>query len=255
MATRRQVGSHSAPRGRGSAGGPASSRVQAPVNAAEAAKRAARANDEDLPYLRSAAAGTKREAAAPARSPRGVRVAAAAIGIALAVAVIYVVGGALVAALLADGVEDAGAAVSGESFVKEDKAVTVDPSLVEAEDRTAWTHLTESIGYDGYLYFLAWDEEGGGCLAYRAEDADESYASLAFALTGEPAGLACYDGMFYAVSNGDGVYYVQSFYPADGVVPTDYLEGDGTVAAVGLDGSTLTLSGEGGELTVIELGD
>ena len=73
------------------------SHVRMPVNALDAAKRAAHAKPVERERLRAAAAGTRRAVSngAVERSSRAVSFAAVLVGIGLALVVVYLVGGAL----------------------------------------------------------------------------------------------------------------------------------------------------------------
>lgn len=73
------------------------SHVRMPVNALDAAKRAAHARPVERERLRAAAAGTRRAISngAVERSSRAVSFAAALVGIGLALVVVYLIGGAL----------------------------------------------------------------------------------------------------------------------------------------------------------------
>ena len=73
------------------------SHARRPVNALDAAKRAAHAKPVERERLRAAAAGTRRTVSngAVERSSRAVSFAAALVGIGLALVVVYLIGGAL----------------------------------------------------------------------------------------------------------------------------------------------------------------
>ena len=222
--------------------------VRAPINAAAAAKRAARVKPgEDEERLRAEAAGTVRAprcrggAAAPAGAGanRAVTGAAVAIGALLAVLAVFVLGNALVGTLLSDSGREP--VISAQASA-ENQAATVDPADPGAA----------AIVYGSRRYAVAAAQDGSYVLTRGDAVAGGDVLTL-FTLAGSPAGIACYDGTLYAVSNLDGGYAVQAFVEGDGSIPTTIAEGDGTVTGVALDGEQLELTIDTGQIGTIDL--
>lgn len=221
--------------------------VVAPIDAAQAARRAARADASEVERLRAAAAGSARAAVRrpggrDGRAVRGLVAAAVVIGAALAAVTVVVLVRALAGAVLD---LDAREPVVSAEPARQDGAVTVG----------AGEPGSASIAYGGSVYALRTDADGAAVMT-RAR-ADDPGASIdLFELDGDPAGFACFGGTLYAVSNVDAGFVVQAYVDADGSLPTRIASGEGTVAAVELDGSVLRLrDASDAELLSIDLAD
>ena len=215
------------------------------INAAEAAHRAARAHASDLDRARREAAGAGRaetvsaelragrDGAAPsaARGGRGRRAVTALsvlIGCALAAAVLFVAGRALVAVQLDDGAAD-GAVAAGASA---GEAV--------ARDGVARFDAGEEIVDGSSTYLIISD--GGGYAFARRQGTDDAAVAALFEIPGTPVGFALHGGVLYIVSNSSDGCLVQSYLYGDGSLPGDFYEGAGKVVDLGLDGSDLVLT-------------
>ena len=227
------------------AGARAEGGVQPLINAAEAAHRAARAHAGDLDRARREAAGAGRAGAvsaglragrdgatpSAARDGRGrhaVTVLSVLIGCALAAAVLFVGGRALVAVLLDDGAAD-GAVAAGASAGE-----------AGARDGVARFDAGEKI-VDGSSTYLIIPDGDGYAFARRQGTEDAAVAAL-FEIPGTPVGFALHDGVLYIVSNSADGCLVQSYLYGDGSLPGDFYEGSGNVVDLALDGSDLVLT-------------
>lgn len=226
-------------RGAGVHAAPDANAPQAPINAADAAHRAARAGARELDRLRRDAAGHAVRAPHGER-PRANRMIVAAsvlAGIALAALVLYGLGSAVVGALLADGPDAASST-----------AETDDPNRSEGVARVA---ENESMQANGYVYSIV--REGDGYVfGYQYPGSDADPFAL-FEIPGDPVGFALYQGVFYVLSNADGAYCVQSYVHSDGSVPGDYYHGEGTMTDLELDGAQLVLTDDAGRTYTLEL--
>lgn len=244
-AARRTGTRFAAPRGVPAEGSGAQGRsgVQAPINAAAAAHGAARAKAGEADRFRRDAAG-RAVASAPASEQRGRRAVVAVsviAGVVLAVLLLVVAGNAVVGALLQDGADTDAVETAGQAPA--DAAPTATVALVSDGG---------SIELDAQTYSII--STGDGAYAFACQYRDSSDEPLAlFDVTGDPVGFALYQGTFYLVTNADGSYSVQSYVPADGSVPADYQQGEGTVTDLALDGSQLKLTEDTGDTVTIDL--
>ena len=216
--------------------------AHAPINAADAAHRAARTVDtRERTRQRQAAAGVGRARAEKlGRAKSGGHagtIAGAVIGIALACALIWFVGGAVLRAFMAD-----------EPVVDE----------IAATDQTATTasataDASGTLDVIGFTYSFEETPEGDYALA-RQNIGSSADPLTVFLVTGEPVGMATYNGVIYVVSNLDGSFYLQSFIPGDGSLPSEPTQEEGTVTGIELVGSELRLTEEGGRIYTLELG-
>lgn len=215
-----------------------SRRAQAPINAADAAHRAARAEGRDVERLRRDASGRPARPThqTHARTRRLVAVLAAVAGIACAVLVIYVAGGAVVEALLADDAD----AVAADEVAGEEQT----ESVARVADG-------ETIEAYGYTYSII-QQDGGSVFAYQYTDSDAAPLAL-FTVTGDPVGFVLYQGVFFVLSNADGRYYVQSYVHSDGSAAVDYYQGAGTMSDLSIDGSQLELTNTEGRTYTLSL--
>lgn len=155
------------------------------------------------------------------------------MGIALAVLLLVVAGNAVVRALLhddrvpADAVLGAGAA----------QATPDDVVALASDDAT--------IEVDDMVYSLVASDEGYVLARQYAGSGDEP--SALFEITGEPVGFTIHRGTFYVVSQAGGSFYIQAYVPADGSVPTDYREGEGTIVGMEISNGALVLVDDAGE--------
>lgn len=216
--------------------------AHAPINAADAAHRAARTVDtRERTRQRQAAAGVGRARAeelgrAKSNGHAGA-IAGAVIGIALACALIWFVGGAVLRAFMADGpVADEVAAA--------DRADTTASATADASG---------TLDVIGFTYSFELTPEGDYALA-RQNIGSSADPLTVFLVTGEPVGMATYNGVIYVVSNLDGSFYLQSFIPGDGSVPSEPTQEEGTVTGIELQDSELRLTEEGGRIYTLELG-
>lgn len=215
-------------------GGPAS-RAQQPVNALDAAKRAAHAAPEERDRLRVAAAGRRRAASrdARSRSPRVLSLTAALMGIALAAVVVYLLAGAL----------------TGVAHHR-DGAAASEAEL--AVSRPSDGAVKKSLEYGGYVYRLSTTADG--CVLQRyAQDAEDAANDLC-KMNGAPVGVIEHAGAVYAISTTDASYCVTSLALGDGCVPVEFAQGDGSVRAAELADGTLKLEFGDGATKSIELG-
>lgn len=210
------------------------SHVRMPVNALDAAKRAAHAKPVERERLRAAAAGTRRAVSngAVERSSRAVSFAAALVGIGLALVVVYLVGGALTGvAHHRDG------AAAGEAEV----------AVVRSSEGTA----KKSIEYGGFVYRLSATDDG--CVLQRRAQGSEDESSDLCEMDGSPVGVIEYSGAVYAISTTDADYHVTSLALGDGCVPVELVRGDGCVQKASLSKGVLELELRDGTMKNIEL--
>lgn len=215
-------------------GGPAP-RAQQPVNALDAAKRAAHAAPEERDRLRVAAAGTRHAASrdARSRSPRVLSLTAALIGIALAAVVVYLLAGAL----------------TGVAHHR-DGAAASEAEL--AVSRPSDGAVKKNLEYGGYVYRLS--TAAGGCVLQRYTQGAEDAANDLCKMDGTPVGVIEHAGAVYAISTTDTSYCVTSLALGDGCVPVEFAQGDGSVRAAELADGTLKLEFGDGATKSIELG-
>lgn len=214
------------------------------INAADAARRAARAtNPADEERYRLAAMGTPagRAGSRPAGGAgagRALTLAAVLIGFALAACLIWIAGGAVSRALLADTAPiDEGS-----------------PDLVaDADAATGCADASGTISYRGRIYSLMRDDGGSWHFCRRSEGAAGDPLPC-FDVTGEAVGFALCDDVFFVVSNDEGSHHVQSYLPSDGALPADYRSGRGDAASLELTGSVLSISLVDGGTDEIDVG-
>lgn len=215
-----------------------------PINAAEAAKRAARAPRGEGGALRQAAAGTNRERSEQLgrrredSSHRGA-IVGAFIGIALAIVVLVVAGRAVLGVLLYDD-RAAGASMAADA----DASAATEPTAVAVD-------ADGSITFLGSTYSIATADDGTYLMTYQTSAS--ANAVTAFTITGEPVGFALYEGTFYVVSNTEGSYHIQTFVPGDGSLAVDFRDGSGTITSIALDGSELQLTDDTDKVYTLEL--
>lgn len=161
------------------------------------------------------------------------------VGIALAVALLVVVGSAVVGALLQDE-------QPRTEVAPNDSAASTTP-----EDVFVLAADGGTIELDGSAYSLVSSGDGYSFASQRVGSTDEPMAL--FEVTGEPVGFAIHRGTFYVVSNADGSCYVQSFVPSDGSIPADYYSGAGTISTIDIKNAQLILTDDAGEQRVIDL--
>ena len=221
--------------------------VAAPINAAAAAKRAAHATrpDEEA-RARRAAAGSVRATTAPReRSRVGVLVAVLA-GFAIAAAIIYVLGSALLGVALQDDRPDAQAATGQE-------APAADAESNESARSVARFKDGDTLDAMSYTYSITQGEDGAYIFGYQIQGSSAAPVTL-FTLAGDPVGFVCLDSQFYVVSNTENGFCVQSFLPGDGSMPVNFRTGEVTVADLDLDGTELLLTDTSGKVYTVELG-
>lgn len=209
------------------------SHARRPVNALDAAKRAAHAKPAERERLRAAAAGTRRAVSngTVKRSSRAVSFAAALVGIGLAF-VVYLIGGALTGiAHHRDG------AAAGEAEVV----------VVRSSEGTA----KKSIEYGGFVYRLSATDDG--CVLQRRAQGSEDEPSDLCEMDGSPVGVIEYSGAVYAISTTDADYHVTSLALGDGCVPVELVRGDGCVQKARLSKGVLELELRDGTMKNIEL--
>lgn len=240
-APEREAPQHAVSAGR-TAGAHASGAAQAPINAVDAAHRAARSDAGQAERFRREAAGHAVAAKASpgaGRSGRALVVVSVLVGIALAVALLVVVGSAVVGALLQD--EQPRTEVAAN-----DSAASTTP-----EDVFVLAADGGTIELDGSAYSLVSSGDGYSFASQRVGSTDEPMAL--FEVTGEPVGFAIHRGTFYVVSNADSSCYVQSFVPSDGSIPADYYSGTGTISTIDIKNAQLILTDDAGEQHAIDL--
>lgn len=225
--------------------------VQAPINAAQAAHRAARADVRDLDRLRREAAGNaasgapgasharaRRGAEASSRSRRALMALGLCIGCGLAALVLFFGGRAVVNALLQD---DAPAA---SKSAQADSTSAVQEGVARFSDN-------ETLASGGYVYSIVKDGKAYAfAFSYEGSNADPSPL---FSITGDPVGFALYEGVFYVVSNTDDAWCIQSFVFGDGSLPSDFYSEEGHVEDLALTGSALVVTTAGGQEKTVEL--
>lgn len=220
-----------------------------PINAADAAKRAAHAPRTQQTSYRQAAAGTNRERAEElGRRQHGsshrVALIGSLIGVALAVLVIFVVGSAVMNVLLYDDTAaDAPVAAQDGNANADTTATTPVDQAVDASG---------TIDFLGSTYGIEPNDDGTYAFASRTDGSSDAFLP-AFTIAGDPVGFALCEGTFYVVSNANGSYAVQSFVPGDGSLAATYREGTGTIAHIALEGTTLQLTDEAGAVTAVDL--
>lgn len=219
----------------GRASGGTMSRARRPVNALDAAKRAARAKPAERERLRAAAAGRRR--ATPhdvvAHSSRALSFASALVGIALAVVVVYLFGSAL-----AGVVHHRDGAAAGEAEL--------------AVARSSGGAAKKGIEYGGFVYRLS--TKGDGCVLRRCAQGSESESSDLCEMDGSPVGVVEYSGAVYAISTTDAGYRVTSLALGDGCVPVEFAQGEGSVRKAELSDGVLKLELRDGTMKTIKLG-
>lgn len=221
--------------------------AHAPINAAEAAHRAARTVDtKERTRQRQAAAGVGRaraeELGHAKSSGHAAAIAGAVIGIALACALIWFVGGAVLRAFMAEPTAD--------EIVAADEAAAADEADTTA---SATTDASGTLDVIGFTYSFELTPEGDYALA-RQNIGSSADPLTVFLVTGKPVGMATYNGVIYVVSNLDGSFYLQSFIPGDGSAPSEPTQEEGTVTGIELQDSELRLTEEGGRIYTLELG-
>ena len=223
------AGREEAPR---TAGGARVSDVQAPINALDAARRAARAQPEDIDRLRIAAAGTDRGVMRERsrRTSPVLAAAAALVGIALAALVVYLVGSALV----------------GVATYRDGAA---------AQEKEAAGDITEgvlSLTYGGRTYELVADGDAGALVRDSGSgDEPEVLANLSYA----PVGMVRHGSMVYAVSSSNASYEVVARDLGNGGIASVIAEGEGHVQTIELQSNSLLLVFDSGESTTIPLSE
>lgn len=166
--------------------------------------------------------------------PRGLTIACVVIGALLAALLVYILGRAVLGAMLApDAVDEAGTSQPAQV----DQAVTYKDGA--------------TIDYGDVLYAIQVEEDGTAAVVRGSASGDDGISL--FQLPGEPAGLAVYHATVYAVSNTDAGYQVQAYMYSSGAMPTVVTEGEGTVVGVALDGSKLQLTDEAGRVFSLDL--
>lgn len=169
-----------------------------------------------------------------ARSPRALTIACVIIGALLAALLVYILGRAVLGAMLApDAVDEAGTSQPAQV----DQAVTY-------KDGAA-------IDYGDVRYAIQVEEDGTATVVRSSASGDDGISL--FQLSGEPAGLAVYHATVYAVSNTDAGYQVQAYVYSSGAMPTVVTEGEDTVVGVALDGAKLQLTDEAGRVFSLDL--
>ena len=194
--------------------------VQAPINAVDAARQAARSGADHSGRFRRVAT-----------------IVSMLVGCGLALLVIVVAWRGVVGALLSDESAE-------EQAMQAADASDPETGVVRYADGG-------SLSYSGYSYSIT-KTDGGYAFAVQSEPG-EGEPAVVFALSGKPLGFVLCDGIFYVVSNGDGRFFIQSFMPGDGSLPSDYYEGDGTMVDIGLEDTELQLTEENGRTYTLEL--
>lgn len=216
-----------------------------PVNAAEAARRAAQARnrDEEERY-RSQAMGVPSSRAVrrgeSGRTTRAMVAASLLVGALLAALAFLVLGRALLGALV---YSDESPSRASESTTPVALAVTVDPDDPSASVLDAY----------GSSFGVSVDDEGMAVFFRMPEGGDPSEATDLIAASGTPAGMAYAGGVFFAVVNVDEGYEVWACSDSQGALATCISEGSGQVVAVKLEQDVLTLEDERGELASLSL--
>ena len=251
-------GPSSRPEGRrfrqtGSAAPRNASNVQAPINAAEAAKHAAHATrPEEEARARRAALGTDRPSAAtPSRRGGRARVAVAVlVGCALAAAILFVLGGAFLGVMLHDDRAD----VSGEAAQLDLSGRKTDGAPADGSQQQVALYADgDTIDAMSYTYSIAVTEDGRTIFGYQMQGSEAAPIEL-FEVAGDPVGFVVKDYVFYVVSNTEDGFCIQSIMHSDGGVASVYRTGDVTVASIGLDGTDLTLTDTDGKAYTVALG-
>lgn len=203
--------------------------VQPAVNAAEAALHVAR---------------DPRGGASRTGHQRWAVVLGIVLGCVIGALLIFVVGGALMNVVLSnDAPAQDAAAIEGAQG--DDEASTSQQTVVLFAEGG-------EIEYANYTYSILQGEDGSYAFAYQLTGA-EADPLPRFTIPGTPVGFACYNNVFYVVSNTEDGYLIQSFIPGDGSLPVDFLSGTETVTSIALEGSVLTLDEEGGRTYTVDL--
>ena len=194
--------------------------VQAPINAVDAARQAARSDADHSERFRRVAI-----------------IVSMLVGCGLALLVIVVAWRGVVGALLSDGSDE-------EQAMQAADASNPETGVVRYADGG-------SLFYSGYSYSIT-KTDGDYAFTVQSEPG-EGEPAVVFTLSGKPLGFVLCDGIFYVVSNRDGRFFVQSLMPGDGSLPSDYYEGEGTMVDIGLEGTELQLTEENGRAYTLEL--
>lgn len=225
---------------------PRRSATQAPINAAEAAHRAARAtNHEENARARRAASGSSRAVRdGGAHTNKAVVAVSVLVGVALAALLVYIIGSAVLGVFLHDDRQD----TADDTMIEQ----PLDGQQPEEQQTVVLLADGGSITYLGSSFTIFTAEDGS--YQFGSQLANSELAPVAlFALPGDPVGFALYKSTFYIVCNTDTGYTVQSYVPGDGSIPADYHTGEETITEIALDGSDLVLTEEGGKTYTLDL--
>lgn len=219
-----------------------SSAPRRPVNAAEAAYRAARARSrgEEERY-RSQAMGRSVSGVARAERPaRAMSAAALALGALLAALAFLVLARATFNALTYPDERPSGVSESMEPAAS---AISVDPDAPSES----------TLDVYGSTFGVAVDDEGASVFFRMPAGGDPSDATSLITVDGKPAGMAYTGDTFIAVVNTDGGYEVWACSDSQGALPTCISEGPERVSAVKFEQAALVLEGDEGALASLSL--
>ena len=224
-----------------------SSAVRRPLNAVEAAKCAARAdNAADEERFRSAAAGTHMRHGArvssDARVQRRIRVVALIIGAMLAVLAFYAVSQAFVRVMTHsdrdDVVVEEAATAAGDATGA--RAVTFDGSVSDGQLRVGRFVYRVQLGDDAHVAIVRCDVDS------RAADGIEL-----FEVVGDVVGMAYAHGVLYVAVNVDDGYEVWSYIDSQGASAESVLSGEGAIDAVECGEHAIEVVTESGDRAVV----
>lgn len=222
--------------------------VRRPLNAVDAAKRAARAdNAADEERFRSAAAGTHAHrvtyASSDARAQRRIRVAALAIGAMLAALAFYAVSQAVVRVMIYSdrgeaAVEEATAAAGDATSAR---AVTFDGGASDGQLRVGrFVYRAQSDG-DGRVTIVRGDVDSGAADGIGL-----------FEVIGDVVGMAYAHGVLYVAANADDGYEVWSYIDSQGTSAESVLSGEGAIDAIECGEHAIeVITEDGGRVVVV----
>lgn len=224
-----------------------SSTVRRPLNAVDAAKRAARAdNAADEERFRSAAAGTHMRHGAytssDARAQRRIRVIALIIGAMLAALAFYAVSQAVVRVMThsdrGDAVVEEAATAAGDAMGA--RAVTFADDASDGQLRVGRFVYRARLGDDGRVAVVRCD--AGSSSADGIE---------LFEVAGDVAGMAYAHGVLYVAVNVDDGYEVRSYIDSQGASAESALSGEGAIDAIECGDHAIEVVTENGDRAVV----
>lgn len=224
-----------------------SSTVRRPLNAVDAAKRAARAdNAVDEERFRSAAAGTHMprgtHASSDARAQRRIRVVALIIGAMLAALAFYAVSQAIVRVMTYSD--------KGETAVEE--ATTAAGDAMSARAATFDGDASDGQLRVGRFVYRAQSDDDGRVVIVRGDVGSSAADGIGlFEVAGDVVGMAYAHGALYVAANVDDGYEVWSYIDSQGTSAESVLSGEGTIDAIECGEHAIEVVTESGDRAVV----